>query len=707
MSPIGLLSRDPIFHRLGGTLIQFLWQGAIVAAVNALVRAILPRSKPAARYAAGCAALGAMLILPAATFWRGPEQVQFVAGTRSAIARIVQTLPTNISIPAASLRTGAAGLSATLRQRAGALEPWLVLLWAAGVALLSARFLFGWAAVERLRNRWAAEAPAALSATVNELARRLRVARPVRLLQSGAVRVPTALGVVKPLILLPLSSLSGLSPSEIEAVLAHEVAHIRRHDYLVNLLQTAAETLLFYHPAVWWVSGRVRADRESCCDDLAVAATGDAGRYARALLRLEETRAGASLLLAASGGPLWSRITRLLPASSGESVVARSAAALLALTALVTLGAAARLPIVTDAVPEAAAPASAAGRPTSADPASPSASPVACTAAAEAAAQAAAVETVSEQAADEADASDAEDAEDVLSPEESTPEEPSENPKAITAEQLAAFRTNGVTPEFLRAIQALGYTHASADTLISLRVHGVEPDFIRESNELFGERLTLDRCVSLRIHGVTPQYLREMFSVVGRISPEEAEALGVHGVSAQFVSGFREAGYGPLSAQEAITLRTHGIDPRVAEQLARLGLAKPSLNELLSAQNHGVSVEYVRGVREAGLTEATLEELTQLRTHGVTAEFVRSMRSQGFPKLSAEEAVSLRNHGVAPEFVRDLGSLGYSGLSVDELVSLRNHGVTTEFVRKANASARVRLSVDQLIERRIRGKEQQ
>ena len=117
------------------------------------------------------------------------------------------------------------------------------------------------------------------------------------------VDVPTVVGWLRPAVILPVAALANLSPAQVEAVLAHELAHIRRHDYLVNLFQTLAETLLFYHPAVWWLSARIRTEREHCCDDVAVAVSGDAVGYARALAELEAWRVGTpGMALAATGG---------------------------------------------------------------------------------------------------------------------------------------------------------------------------------------------------------------------------------------------------------------------------------------------------------------------------------------------------------------------------------------------------------------------
>ena len=135
--------------------------------------------------------------------------------------------------------------------------------------------------------------------------------------------VPTAIGWLRPVVLLPASAFTGLTPRQLETILAHELAHIRRHDYLFNLLQSVAETLLFYHPAAWWVSRRVRQERELVCDDLAVAATGDALTYARALTQVERLRKSAPrLAVAADGGQLRTRVLRLVgaePRSRGVS----------------------------------------------------------------------------------------------------------------------------------------------------------------------------------------------------------------------------------------------------------------------------------------------------------------------------------------------------------------------------------------------------
>jgi len=194
-----------------------------------------------------------------------------------------------------------------------AVQPWLVPVWLLGVTALSLRFAGGWLQVQRLRYHSTSPATAAVSDAVRRLSARLGLRRRVSVLRSPRVAGPLTLGWLRPAILLPASTLSGLDPRQLELVLAHELAHVRRHDYLVNLLQSVAEILLFFHPAAWWLSRRIREEREMCCDDVAVATCGDPVSLARALATLEQHRATrVGLVAAATGGSLLVRVRRLL-----------------------------------------------------------------------------------------------------------------------------------------------------------------------------------------------------------------------------------------------------------------------------------------------------------------------------------------------------------------------------------------------------------
>jgi beta-lactamase regulating signal transducer with metallopeptidase domain len=230
-------------------------------------------------------------------------------------------------------------------EAAAALLPWTAFLWLLGVMFFSARLVLGWRYTRRLRSCGARPPGEGLQVALRQLGQQLGIARAVRLWESALVSVPTAIGWLRPVILLPASALTGLTRQQLEAIIAHELAHIRRHDYLINLLQAVIETLLFYHPAVWWVSRQIRQEREHCCDDLAVAVCGDALGYARALFTMEQLRAAAPpLVMAANGGTLMNRIERLVGVQTQpQTHFTGWLAGLLIMSALVSVGIGAEL----------------------------------------------------------------------------------------------------------------------------------------------------------------------------------------------------------------------------------------------------------------------------------------------------------------------------------------------------------------------------
>jgi beta-lactamase regulating signal transducer with metallopeptidase domain len=323
MSAIEPLLQQPVAQAIGWALIHFVWQGALIGALAAVALFALRRSAADIRYVVAAIALALMATMPVVTgvqTWRSVTHAR--AATRSDPAA-VSSVDSPAVPDARSTWTGSAGSDPVVQSasswrivRPGNIEPWLpmfVVVWLTGVAALTVRLLGGWLWIQRMKSHGAQRAGQDLQMMVARLSRRLHISRRVNLLLSPGVEVPTVIGWLKPVILVPVGALAGLSPLQVEAILAHELAHIRRHDYLVNLLQTLLETLLFYHPAVWWLSNRIRNERENCCDDLAVSLCGDPVAYARALADLEEHRgAPVQLVLAASGGTLLHRVRRLL-----------------------------------------------------------------------------------------------------------------------------------------------------------------------------------------------------------------------------------------------------------------------------------------------------------------------------------------------------------------------------------------------------------
>ncbi len=325
------------------TLLHFFWQGALAAAALGAGLALLRHRSAHLRYGVACGALAVMAAMPVVTGWwlssaggalgAGAISAPAVGQERARVAAAGTPAAGGAALAPAATPRAVSGPAA------GGLAPalsWLVGLWLAGVAALSSIHLGGWVRVRRLRRRGVRPVEQRWRSSCQRLAGRLGIRRPVELLESTRVAVPAVIGWLKPVVLLPASSFTGLAPKQLESILAHELAHVRRHDYLVNVLQVALETLLFYHPAVWWTSRQVRDLREHCCDDLAVAVCGDRMVYARALAELEELRFAAPVFaLGADGGSLLERIRRLAGArSASETRTAGWLAPALAATAL-------------------------------------------------------------------------------------------------------------------------------------------------------------------------------------------------------------------------------------------------------------------------------------------------------------------------------------------------------------------------------------
>ena len=327
MSVTQILAAQPWVERLGLTLLHFLWQGATVVTIYAAARKCGARTLgPNGRYLLACAALAAMAVAPVVTWMLLRPPAPGVAVAFTAPLSAAQTAPARSLSPALP--------GDAYPAIPGQFLSWVVAFWLAGATAFSLRLLFGWMAAERLRHRMVRPAPAEWQAILDRLKSRLSVARPVRLLVSGLLDAPAAIGWLRPVVLVPAGALTGLPPAQIEALLLHELAHVRRYDYLVHILQSAMEAIFFYHPAVWWVSSHMRAERELCCDDIAVSITGDALAYVHALAEFDSARWIRPAAMAANGGSLPARIARLLgqsPASRPASGGPASAAALVLL----------------------------------------------------------------------------------------------------------------------------------------------------------------------------------------------------------------------------------------------------------------------------------------------------------------------------------------------------------------------------------------
>lgn len=291
------MSAADIVASIGWTLVHFLWQGALIGCATALALTVLRNARPESRYLVACTGLFLCLAWPALELALrllgdsgsgGDAMVLFAAG-------LVAGSPVD------------EGWGALLADQLA----WIVATWAVCALAMTLRMVAGllWigraAAQERQDPVW--------QARIERMATQFGIDRAVRLRVVERLASPITAGWWRPVVLVPAALVSGMPAHLLEALLAHELAHVKRHDYLVNLGQNLVETLLFYHPAVWWISSRIRVEREQIADDYAARILGEPRRLALALSELEKLQFSTHhLAQAANGGNLMSRIKRLV-----------------------------------------------------------------------------------------------------------------------------------------------------------------------------------------------------------------------------------------------------------------------------------------------------------------------------------------------------------------------------------------------------------
>jgi len=629
MSTIANWLSPEILRTLGWTLLHFLWQGAGLAALFAVAAAICRSAS--ARYALAVGALVLMLVSPAVTFTWLRAQANPAVRTGAEGALTWAGTPTQNATALSGSRAPVAESEAT--------QPtwmlWLVEAWFLGVLVLSLRTAGGLILIERMRRKEIKRVGEELYARCLALQRKMGIERFIQYCECHRLDAPAVLGWFRPVVLLPVRALTGLTEAQIEAVIAHELAHIRRLDCFVNLFQIATETLLFYHPAVWWVSQRIRAERENCCDDEAIAICGDAVNYARALTLMEEWRTAPALMMAANRSPLGERVMRLLGwnGTAGRIRVAGLAGSFVCLVGAL-LAANAFL-----GVAHAAWGSAAPGRQ-------------------EQGSSSVIVVTPEPASAKERAAQAAK-------PAPAVQPAPKPQPNPASEPQTG---NDGKKQSYMDAMAAAGVKITDVDELISLKIQGVTPEYIKGMHDL-GLQPNAEELIGMKVQGITPEYVREMRKFDSNASIDDLIGMKVQGITPEY---FREARktYSNLSIEELIGMKVQGITPEYVREFHDLGL-QPSADELIGLKVQGVTPDYAKEMRATGLKPNT-DELIGMKVQGITPEYVRSMQAAGFKDLDCDELIGAKVQGVTPEFIEKARKHGFQNLTLDKLIALKH-----------------------------------
>lgn len=291
MKSLDQFFQSEIVQALGWTILHSIWQGLLIVILLTIALVILRKHSSQIRYLIGYVALLSLALCSLGTFLfslpsdtlAAPETVLLIEDKAIDLAAIP---PAETATPLLVEQS----LWQSFVQLLEANLPWITIIWMLGVLLLSLRFLAELAYIQRLKYQPGSRAVDAFQEVVNRLADDMGISRAVALKENFRIDSPMVIGFLKPVILVPIGLLSRLEPAQVESIMAHELAHIKRHDYIFNLLQSLVEILLFFNPATWWISALIRSEREYCCDEMAIAQTGNEVIFVQTLARLEEHR---------------------------------------------------------------------------------------------------------------------------------------------------------------------------------------------------------------------------------------------------------------------------------------------------------------------------------------------------------------------------------------------------------------------------------
>ncbi len=632
-------------HALGWSLLHFLWQGTALAALAAALMALCQRSS--ARYGVAVVVLVLMSIAPVATF-SYLQQTDAPLNVRSSSPLVSAAWPLAASTSAATVS------SQNLRISSSDAIAWLVQAWLLGVAIFSLRSAGGFVLLERERRKRSSLVGERVLEICYTLQDQLGILRTIQYCECKWLQAPAVIGWFRPVVFLPATALTGLSEDQLQAVIAHELAHIQRLDAFVNVFQVCIETLLFYHPAVWWLNKRIRAEREHCCDDIAVSLCGSAVEYARALTLMEEWRSAPVFAMAANRGPLTDRIMRVL----GLNTLGAGMRGIGLIGSLLCLSAAL---VAGNALLHLAHPATARAN--------------------------SRLQAVSESADQGAT---------------SAKPSPSRNSISQTTDTKTKTSTSThtettTTSSYVDGLKDAGLTDLSVDTLIALKVQDVTPEYVRGLQEQ-GLHPDAEKLIGMRVQGVTPEYVRDFRAAGLNPSVDQLIGLKVQGADAEYYRNLKETGIDP-DIDHLLALKVQGVTPEYVRGLRAAGLSLTA-DQVISMKVQDVTPEYLKGMREQGM-DVNANNLISMRVQDVTPEYVRDIKALGL-KPSSDQVISMKVQDVTPEYIKALQAAGLNP-SINDVINAKVQDVTPEFIARARQHGFKDLSLDKLIRLRQLG----
>jgi beta-lactamase regulating signal transducer with metallopeptidase domain len=745
--------------------IELTLKGIMILAAAGLLSVGLRKASAASRHVVWSLALGALLLLPAMTWavpaWRvailpappaPPAPIAEVAENASpdteTSAAVAERPPLALpggrasigAVVAPQFETASAPLTAVAPAWQFNAAQIALLIWAAGVALVSARLLLGMLRMRRITRDAERLIDYPWSMLTNRLRGQLNIRDHVAIYVSAEVAMPMTWGVLIPVIVLPPESYAW-SAEWRRVVLLHELAHIKRRDCLTQTLAHLACALYWFNPLVWFAARRLRVERELACDDCVLEVGAGASDYANYLVEIAQTFESVEPVTPVSVGmacsQLENRVRAILDPQLNRRHPSRRRKATLAVAMACALCPLAALKATSQeriSLPVADAVAVKAEAP------NVTAEVVASTA--KLAAHQDEFAALRERAANHA----------LTAPERAELTRTEQTIASLQGELRGASAvTPAPQPDPLPAplplpaprplpapdpntAPAPGFATVApqdakekdkdknkekdkdknkekdkdegltVENLIRLRMYNVTPEYIEAIKKAGYEDATARQVAELKMHDITPDYIKQAQSMSGeKLSVRELVQMKISGLNPEYIAAMRQAGYGNLPARKLSQMRLMGVTPEFAAAMKRAGFDNLTAEQLTQLKAFGITEEYVRQVQGWGLGKLSMREVVETKIHGVKPEDAQALKALGFDNVSLRDLTRVRMFGVTESYVKELRGLGFDKLTLEQVIRLKQFGVDAEYIRKLRAAGFKNISSNDLLKLKAQG----
>ncbi len=744
---------------LAWTMLHSIWQATLIAILTGLVLYLLRRHSARVRYAVANLALVAVLLTSAGTFLYYFQEVRVLSRS----AEVKPQLGTAASFTAVANQLASAEMVAKVRSATAAKSPGrtglrvflskhlplIVSVWFTGMALFLCRLLGSFTQVYYLRREKNFPADPYWLDLLDKLAGRSGYYTGVQLLESALVRSPLTIGHLKPIILFPIGLINRLTEAEVEAVLAHELAHILRRDYIFNLLQSLVEAVFYFHPAVWWLSSQIRQERESACDDQAITLLGNKIMYAKALVSIQEMAfyppAPALAFAGNKRNQLLVRIQRLFsPPTTKFNIMEKWIATGLVVCSLVAIAFGQHLGAHTSnqshKITKSAQPHLSGTNTTESKSYAHNSGIWEATFSGDSVCM-----TFSSQPKDDhwvtgecffrsnftnLNVMPGETAFQLIRPagqfnmtgkmENNNSGYgrfefvPNESYRTTLSQQgidrvddellLHCFFAN-LPANYVGFLKKQGYDKVSREDLLQLAVFRINEVALRGYLDIAAsmgkQHVPLHDLIEMKVANVGPENVTQLAKVGYKdLDMEEVTQLALLNVEPLFIDSMNAMGFGKLSVEELITAKVQGLHTDLVQQYQSAGLGKISFDDLITLQVQHINLDFINQYRQAGLGELSVENLTSAKVVGLTTDFVKQYKDLGFD-LNFEELVSAKVQNIDPRFIAQCQNMELGELSMEDILNMKIHGIDAALVRQYHQMDIGPVSLENLMSIRI------